>query len=313
MTAYIIRRLLLAIPTVIGVCIITFSLFYVIVSPDTMARHNLSSKNPSPGQIKAWKIAHGYDKPPAQQFLGFMKQLLLFNFGSSDSDKEPVADKIWNGMGPSLKLAIPEFIVSLIASISFSLMLAYYRGTYLDVWGTFLCVVLMSVPFLLYFIAGQVIFGKFLCVAPMMGYAPGLAGMRFVLLPAFIALVSGLGGSIRFYRTIMLEEMMADYARTARAKGVSEVGVLFRHILKNAMIPVLTSVVMSIPFLVLGSLLLEPYFGIPGLGTITLDAINATDFAVLRVMVYIGSLLYIVGAILTDISYTLVDPRVRLG
>jgi peptide/nickel transport system permease protein len=216
-------------------------------------------------------------------------------------------------MGPSLSLAIPEFIASILITIPLSLLLAYYRGTYLDRLGTLLAVLVMSVSILVFIIAGQYIIGKELRLAPIMGYEPGWGALRYVAMPAFIGGITGLGGSVRFYRTAMLEEMGQDYVRTARAKGVSESGVLFRHVLKNAMIPILTSVVMTIPFLFMGSLLMESYFGIPGLGYITMDAINSSDFAVLRAMVYIGSLLYILGTILTDISYTLVDPRVRLG
>lgn len=313
MIAYIIRRVLLGIPTVIGVCLITFYLFYMIVPPQEIARKNLGSKSPTQAQINQWLAQHGYDKPLAQQFKGFMVELATFNFGNSDVDNEPIREKIKNGAGPSLMLAIPEFIAALLVTIPLSLLLAYYRGTYLDSLGTFLAVLLMSLNFLVYIIAGQYIFGIELRLAPIMGFASGLSGLRFIIMPLFIGLLAGLGGSVRFYRTVMLEEMNQDYVRTARSKGLGQGATLLRHVLKNAMIPILTSVVMAIPFLFMGSLLMESFFGIPGLGSITIDAINSLDFSVLRVMVYIGSLLYILGVILTDISYTLVDPRVRLG
>ena len=134
---------------------------------------------------------------------------------------------------------------------------------------------------------------------------------RFLILPVLISVAAGIGSSTRWYRTIFLEEIGKDYVRTARAKGLSELAVLFRHVLKNAMIPILTGVVVVIPLLFMGSLLVESFFGIPGLGSYTIDAINAQDFAVVRAMVFIGSVLYIVGLILTDISYTVVDPRIR--
>ena len=148
---------------------------------------------------------------------------------------------------------------------------------------------------------------------PIPGYDGGTNGFKCVVLPIAIGVVSGIGSSSRWYRTIFLEEIGKDYVRTARAKGLSELAVLFRHVLKNAMIPILTGVVVVIPLLFMGSLLTESFFGIPGLGSYTIDAINAQDFSVVRAMVFLGSLLYIVGLILTDISYTVVDPRVRLS
>ena len=146
---------------------------------------------------------------------------------------------------------------------------------------------------------------------PISGFAAGLDAWKFVILPVAIGVISGIGSSARWYRTIFLEEIGKDYVRTARAKGLSELTVLFRHVLRNAMIPILTGVVVVIPLLFMGSLLTESFFGIPGLGSYTIDAINAQDFAVVRAMVFIGSVLYIVGLVLTDISYTFVDPRVR--
>ena len=313
MTVYLIRRVLLAIPTLIGVCLITFSLFFLIVKPNDLARRSIGSKNPTPQQIQAWKVQHGYDKPAGVQFVGFMKDLLTFHFGNSDVNNEPIAEKVEHGMGPSLAWSVPAFIAGLLTTIPLALLLAYHRGTYLDRIGTTLCVLMMSVSYVLYVIVGQYYMGKELRLAPILGYASGLAAARFVVMPVVISTLAGLGGTVRFFRTVMLEEMQQDYVRTARAKGVSERGVLYRHILKNAMIPILTSVVVTIPGLFLGGLLMESYFGIPGLGSVLNDAIKSFDFAVIRVMVYIGAVVYIVGVVLTDITYTLVDPRVRLS
>jgi peptide/nickel transport system permease protein len=147
---------------------------------------------------------------------------------------------------------------------------------------------------------------------PISGYGQGLDTWRFVLLPAVVGVVGGIGGGARLYRTIFLEEINRDYVRTARAKGLSEVRVLFAHVLRNGMIPILTAVVVALPTLFIGSLVLESFFGIPGLGSYTIDAIEAQDFSVVRAMVFLGSVLYIVGLILTDVSYTLADPRIRL-
>jgi len=215
-------------------------------------------------------------------------------------------------MGPSLAIALPTFIVGLIVYISFALLMTLFRATALDIAGVALCVLLMSVSGLFYIIGGQFVVSKLWHLVPISGYDGGIGGFKFVALPIVIGVVGSVGSSSRWYRTIFLEEIGKDYVRTARAKGLSELRVLFRHVLKNAMIPILTGVVVVIPLLFMGSLLTESFFGIPGLGSYTIDAINAQDFSVVRAMVFLGSLLYIVGLILTDISYTMVDPRVRL-
>jgi len=194
-----------------------------------------------------------------------------------------------------------------------AMIVAYYRATYVDFWGVVLCVIMMSVSMLFYIIGGQWLFGKMLRLFPISGYDTGTNMFKFVVLPVAIGVIGGIGMAVRFYRTIFLEEVNKDYVRTARAKGLSEGKVLFKHALKNAMIPILTNVVLTIPFLFMGSLLMENFFAIPGLGSFTIDAIYAQDFAIIRCMVYIGAILYIVGLLLTDISYTLVDPRIRFS
>lgn len=311
MIRYVIRRILYAVPILIGVALLTFILFYVSIRPEDMARRQLG-KNPTPQQVQGWLSQRGYDKPLPQQFAGHIGQLFKFDFGRSDVSNEEIWDKIKVGAPVSFRLGLLLLIGSLLASVSFALMVAYYRGTYIDAAGTFLSVLLMSVVYIVYIIWGQYLFGKVLRWFPIAGWQGGLKSWQFLLLPTLIGVISGLGASVRFYRTVMLDEVNQDYVRTARAKGVAESAILFRHILKNASIPILTSTVSSIPFLILGSLLLESFFGIPGLGGILVDAINSLDFAMVRAMVFLGSVLYIVGAIMTDISYALVDPRVRL-
>jgi len=154
-------------------------------------------------------------------------------------------------------------------------------------------------------------FSKLLSLVPYSGYAGGWDAIKFLSLPVVVAVVSRLGPEARFYRTLFLEEIGKDYVRTARAKGLTETAVLFRHVLRNAMLPILTGTVATLPLLFMGSLIAESFFGIPGLGSYTIDAINAQDFSIVRAMVFLGSALYIVGLILADISYTLADPRVR--
>jgi len=445
-TAYIIRRCLYAIPTLVGVNVIVFALFFFVNSPDDMAREHCGRKRVTPDQIDAWKRQHslhlpyfynsGWERiasltadeqenktecrtagpgeyelvveapqaakeaqertvrvkcsepqrlvlppefdaqgtltlpastaarrfrfriealplpPPARgggteepklaielkvaepapanrvllayqgpisfssrftQTIFYQRsiRMLCFSYGKSDDGKD-IAEEIYNRMWPSLALAIPILILGLLVDVFFSMLSAFYRGTYLDRWGVVLCVILMSISGLFYIMGGQVVFSKLLCLVPISGYDYGVDSVKFLALPAAIMVVSGIGSGVRFNRTIFLEEINKDYVRTARAKGMPERRVLFIHALKNAMLPILTGLVAGLPLLFTGDLLLESFFAIPGMGSFTIDALQRQDFAVVQAMVSLGSFLYIVGLVLTDISYTLFDPRVRL-
>ena len=323
MLAYLLRRSLYAIPILIGVNLITFALFFVVNSPDDMARMQLGVKRVTPEAIAKWKVERGYDKPlffnAQAEGVGVLTDTILFaksarmfvgDFGRAEDGRD-IAREITTRMGPSLAIALPTFILGLYVTVSFALLLTFFRGSFLDIWGVVLCVALMSISGLFYIIGGQFLISKLWRLVPISGYSGGLDAWKFLILPVLIGVISGIGSSARWYRTIFLEEIGRDYVRTARAKGLSEVAVLFRHVLRNAMIPILTGVVVVIPLLFMGSLLTESFFGIPGLGSYTIDAINAQDFAVVRAMVFIGSVLYIAGLMLTDISYTFVDPRIR--
>ena len=324
MIAYILRRLLYAIPILIGVNVITFGLFFMVNTPDDMARMQLGVKRVTPEAIANWKQERGYDKPlllntsaPGLEkitgtiFFEKSLRMFVFDFGRADDGRD-IAREIRMRMGPSLAVAVPSFLGGLFIYITFALAFAFFRATYIDFWGVVICVAAMSISSMFYIIGGQYLIAKLWHLVPISGYSGGTDALRFVLLPAAVGVVAGFGGSTRLYRAFFLEEINKDYVRTARAKGLSETVVLFRHVLKNAMIPILTGVVVAIPFLFIGGLITESFFGIPGLGSYTIDAINSQDFAVVRSMVFIGSLLYIAGLLLTDISYTLVDPRVRL-
>jgi len=324
MISYLIRRILYAIPILIGVNLLTFALFFVVNTPDDMARMQLGIKRVTPEAIEKWKQQRGYDKPlllnsaaggagKVTETIFWQKSasMFVFDFGYSD-DGRNISREIQTRMMPSLAIALPTFLVGLMVYVSFALLMTLFRGTALDIAGVALCVLLMSVSGLFYIIGGQFMVSKLWHLVPISGYAGGLGSIKFVVLPIVIGVAGGIGSSGRWYRTIFLEEIGKDYVRTARAKGLSELRVLFRHVLKNAMIPILTGVVVVIPLLFMGSLLTESFFGIPGLGSYTIDAINAQDFSVVRAMVFLGSVLYIVGLILTDVSYTVVDPRVRL-
>ena len=323
MLAYLLRRLLYALPILIGVNFVTFALFFVVNTPDDMARMQLGVKRVTAEAIARWKSERGYDKPlfinteasgsgVLTETIFFTKSARMFvgDFGRAEDGRD-ISREITSRMGPSLAIALPTFILGLWVTVSLALLLAFFRATPLDFWGVVLCVAMMSISGLFYIIGGQFLISKLWRLAPISGYSAGLDAWKFLILPVVIGVISGIGSSTRWYRTIFLEEINKDYVRTARAKGLSELTVLFRHVLRNALIPILTGVVVVIPLLFMGSLLTESFFGIPGLGSYTIDAIQAQDFSVVRAMVFIGSVLYIAGLILTDISYTLVDPRIR--
>ena len=322
---YILRRMLYAIPLLIGVNLLTFALFFLVNTPDDVARMHLGQKHVKQEQINDWKQERGYDKPlmfnseakGVEVFtdtIFFQKSLhlFIFEFGRSDSGRD-IGWDIQQRMWPSLALAVPSLIVGLLVNITFALLIAFFRGSYIDLWGVVLCVTLMSISGLFYIVGGQWIVSKLLHLVPISGYEGGVDAIKFLILPVIIGVIGGVGSGTRWYRSIFLEEINRDYVRTARAKGLSEMRVLFRHVLKNGMIPILTGVVVVLPMLFMGSLVTESFFGIPGLGSYTIDAIQSQDFSIVRSMVFLGSVLYIIGLVLTDISYTLVDPRVQFS
>lgn len=323
MINYIFRRLCYGVLILLGVNLLTFVLFFAVNTPDDMARLSIGGQRVSQEAIDRWKVERGYDRPlfynsnaqGADQltdtvFYDRSVPLLRFDFGFSDGGRD-IGYEIRSRMGPSLALALPTFFLGLFVSIVFSLLLVYFRASRIDFAGVVVCVVMLSISGLFYIIAGQWLFAKVLRWVPYSGFIDGLGSWRFLILPVVVGVISGLGSQARFYRSLFLEEAGKDYVRTARAKGMKESVVLFRHVLRNALLPILTGTVSAIPLLFMGSLIAESFFGIPGLGSYTIDAINAQDFSIVRAMVFLGSALYIAGLILADISYTLADPRVR--
>jgi len=309
MTTYIIRRLLYTIPIVVGVLLLTFVLFTLVGGDMSL---EIAGKNATPETIEEIREEYGYNKPLFlswdSQFINHFKNALTFDFGRA-RDRELVIDKIKRGIGPSLALTVPMFFGVLIISVSISLVIAFIRGTRWDVMAVVICVIGMSIPYLSFILFGQYFFAYKMRMFPIF-FSPSLGAFEYVALPVLIGIVTGLGSNVRFYRTVMLEEMRSDYVRTAFAKGLSTSRVLFKHVLKNAMIPIITRVVLAIPFLFLGSLLLERFFGIPGIGYLMIEAIGSRDYKVINAMTYISSILYVVFNVITDICYALVDPRV---
>jgi peptide/nickel transport system permease protein len=328
MGAYLLRRLAYGLVTVLGVLLLLFVLFFALTDPDDIARKAVGER--ARGEVYAqWKRNHGYDKPlfvdttyPAADWRRYTHTLLFehyhsmltFDFGRSDADDSPIARRLWEGAGPSLSLTVPTFALGLVLGVVVALFVAFFRETYLDRAVLVTCMLTMSVAALLYIIAGQYLIGTLLRWFPISGFDASSAVIaRFLALPVLVGVVSGFGADVRLYRTIFLEEMGRDYVRTARAKGCGDARLMLHHVLRNALIPILTNVVVTIPTLFTGALLLESFFGIPGLGNLTVEAIQGNDFSTLRTMVYLGALLFILGQILTDISYALADPRVRLN
>ncbi|MBU6260379.1 MAG: ABC transporter permease [Burkholderiales bacterium] len=327
MLNYLLRRAFYALLVLLGVNLITFVLFFTVNTPDDMARLNLGGKRVSQEAIEKWKAERGYDKPlfvnKARHgteritdtiFWDRSVSLFALRFGRADSDSggeigHEVATRMW----VSVQMALPLFILQVIASTAFALLLLMFRHSSLDFWGVVACVVMLSISSLFYIIVGQFLFARVLRLAPISGYAPGLDAIKFLAMPILLSLLSRLGTEARLYRAMFLEETGKDYVRTARAKGLSETAVLYRHVLRNALIPIVTSAGSYLPYVFLGSLVFESFFGLPGLGAYVIEAIGKQDFAVVRTMVFVGSLLYIATYVLIDVVYTWVDPRVRLG
>ncbi|MCW5635711.1 MAG: ABC transporter permease [Rubrivivax sp.] len=327
MLGFTVRRLAYGALILLGVNLATFILFFTVNTPDDMARLNLGGRRVTAEAIEKWKVERGYDKPlyfnaakeggeQLTETIFWERSVSLFalDFGRADSESggdigHEVASRMW----VSLQMALPLFILQVIASSAFALLLVMFRHSRLDFWGVVACVLMLSISALFYIIVGQYLFSRVLKLAPISGYAPGLDAVKFLVLPIALSLLARLGGEARLYRAMFLEEIGKDYVRTARAKGLAEWTVLSRHVLRNALIPIITSAGGYLPYVFLGSLVFESFFGLPGLGAYVIEAIGKQDFAIVRTMVFLGSLLYIATYILIDIAYSWADPRVRLA
>ncbi len=327
MASYLLRRVFYGALILLGVNLATFFLFFTVSTPDDMARLNLGGKRVTQQAIEKWKVERGYDKPlyfnAKQQggaqltetiFWERSVSLFALRFGRADSESAgDIGHEVASRMWVSLQMALPLFVLQVIASTAFALLLVMFRHSRLDFWGVVSCVLMLSISSLFYIIVGQYLFSRVLKLSPISGYAPGLDAVKFLLLPIGLSLIARIGGEARLYRAMFLEEIGKDYVRTARAKGLAEQVVLFRHVLRNALIPIITSAGGYLPYVFLGSLVFENFFGLPGLGAYVIEAIGKQDFAIVRTMVFLGSLLYIATFVLIDLAYTWADPRVRLA
>jgi peptide/nickel transport system permease protein len=327
MGAYVVRRVLYGLLILFGVNLFTFVLFFTVNTPDDMARLNIGGKRVSTDQIEKWKVERGYDKPlyfndgaqgtaKVTDTIFWDRSISLFalNFGRADGEAGgDIGHEIKSRMWASFLLALPTFVLTVLATVGFALVLTLFRGSSIDFWGVVACVVMLSISAFFYYIVGQFFFSKLLKLLPISGFSGGFDVMKFLLMPVGLALLARLGGDARLNRATLLEEVGKDYVRTARSKGLSEFQILFKHILRNALIPIITNAGSYLPYVFMGSLVVESFFGIPGLGSYVIDAIGGQDFAIVRSMVFIGSVLYIASYILIDILYTFADPRVRLA
>lgn len=310
MINYIIRRLFYLIPVILGVSLLVFILFNVVAGDPTPL---LLGKHATAKQIDELREQLGLNKPLFFQYLDIVKSAFTFDFGRSWSSKQQISEIIWNRAYPSLTLTVPAFIISTIIAVLVSLLVAFHRGKGIDLFIRVFCIGGQSISVLAYILFFQWLFAYKLGWFEISGYDYSFPGFfAYTALPGLVWIVLSLGPDIRFFRTVMLDEIYQDYVRTARAKGLSEKSVLLKHVLRNAMIPIITYVVIQLPFLILGALLLESFFSIPGLGSTVLDAINSSDFPVVKAFTILSAIAYIIFNLITDVLYAMVDPRVKL-
>jgi peptide/nickel transport system permease protein len=311
MRAYLVRRLLQGVAIVLGVTLLTFVLFQV-AGGDPAAQ--FLGKSATLQDLEALRREYGLDRPIWIQYLDYLGAIGRLDFGRSFVTRQSVAEMLIQGAGPSLSLTVPALGITTIVSVGVALLAARFRGRAIDRLLVLAMVIGMSMSFLVYIVVGQYLFAFRWPLFQIHGYESGFVERwPYLALPIAIIIAVGAGYDTRFYRAVMVEEASRDYVTTAIAKGLSERRVLLRHILPNALVPIVTRVMISVPFLVTGSLLLESFFGIPGLGGTLLDAIDHADFPVIRAYTVLISILFVLANMATDLFYALVDPRVRLS
>lgn len=313
MLSYIIRRLLHVVPIVLGVALVFFLLFNVVGGQERFLYNLLPQKSRTVEQIEFYRHKYGLDRPLPVQYLEFVKQMVTFDFGRSESRKTKVTTLIARQVPNSAILTFPAFFFEISIALLLSALCAFYRGSILDKFLTIFAVLGMSVPTVVLIILGQNILAYRLHWFPISGWERGIGVFRYLALPWILWIFSTVGNDVRFFRTALLEEVHKDYVRTAKAKGLRDSQIMFRHVFKNAMIPILTYVVIEIPFLLTGAILTERFFSIPGIGDLMINSIFTYDLPVLKAVVMVFTLFFVVFTLITDLLYALVDPRVRLS
>ena len=323
MLKYVLKRLWETVPTTVGILLLTFILFNVVGGSPAEV---VLGKNATAESVAAFNRKWGYDKPLLigelrgcgveglrslgdSQFFNFVGGLCKGDFGYSIENQEPVIDVLKRGVGPSLSLTVPILVGGVIVALMLAMLSAATRGGWVDRAVLVFSAVLMSVNYVVWVLAGQFFLSYKAGLFPVWGYSSAF----YLVLPVLIGIFSSLGADVRFFRTAILDEVFKPYVLTARAKGLSGWTIMTRHVLRNALIPIVTYVSLSIPYLFTGSLLLESFFGIPGLGSVSINAIHSADMAVVRAVVVLGSLLYQFVNLVTDVLYAFLDPRIRMG
>ena len=309
MVRYALHRILEMIPTTAGILLLAFALFNVVGGSPA---ETVLGKNATPESVAAFNRKYGYDRPLVfatdSQLVRFVADLARGDLGYSTENDEPVADVLRRGLGPSLSLTVPILVGGVLVALALATGAAAFRGRPLDKAVLLGSTALMSVNYVVWVLAGQFFLSYKAGLFPVWGYRNAF----YLALPVLIGIVSSLGPDVRFFRTAILDELYRPYVLAARSKGLSRFAVLVRHVLRNALVPIVTYVSLSVPGLFAGSLLLESFFGIPGLGSVSINAIHSADMAVVRAVVVLGALLYQFVNLATDLLYAALDPRVRV-
>jgi peptide/nickel transport system permease protein len=311
MAAYLIRRLWQMVPTLFGVVLLVFFLFkYFGGDPAEI----LGGLNATPEQIAAIRQSLGLDQPVWVQLGIYLKSIVSFDWGKSWATNEAVSNLFATRLPATLTVMIPILVLDVLLALPIAMWVAYRRGSLSDRTIMVITTVALSISFLVYIIVGQYLFGFQLGWFPVQGWSDSVWTnlVTYAPLPVLLAVMVGLAPQTRLYRSFFLDELGHDYVRTARAKGLTENTVLFRHVLRNAMIPILTNVGLQLPGIFVGSFLIEVFFSIPGLGREVLLAVNRSDYPVIQaVTVYLAFITMLINLIV-DLCFKLVDPRVVL-
>jgi len=311
MAAYILRRLWQMVPTLLGVVLLVFILFHFFGADPSVI---LAGQNATQAQIAAIRQQLGLDQPVYVQFWIYLKSILTFDWGRSWATNEAVSNLFATRLPATLTVMVPILILDTLLALPVAMWVAYRRGTVTDRTIMVITTVALSISFLVYIIVGQYVFAFQLGWFPVQGWSDSVWRnlVTYVPLPVLLAVMVGLAPQTRLYRSFLLDELGHDYVRTARAKGMTERTVLFRHVLRNAAIPILTNIGLALPGIFVGSFLIEVFFSIPGLGREVLLAVNRSDYPVIQaVTVYLAVLTMLIN-LMTDVMYKVVDPRVVL-
>jgi peptide/nickel transport system permease protein len=311
MAAYILRRLWQMVPTLLGVVLLVFILFHFFGADPSVI---LAGQNATQAQIAAIRQQLGLDQPVYVQFWIYLKSILTFDWGRSWATNEAVSNLFATRLPATLTVMVPILILDTLLALPVAMWVAYRRGTVTDRTIMVITTVALSISFLVYIIVGQYVFAFQLGWFPVQGWSDSVWRnlITYVPLPVLLAVMVGLAPQTRLYRSFLLDELGHDYVRTARAKGMTERTVLFRHVLRNAAIPILTNIGLALPGIFVGSFLIEVFFSIPGLGREVLLAVNRSDYPVIQAVTVSLAVLTMVINLLTDVMYKVVDPRVVL-